>query len=265
MEGINHVHVVEVGRGRLIGQVHRVLERQVPDREGLELRVARRDPAPVLVIELAEAGGHLPAAGAGGRDDHEAAGGLDVLVPAEALFRDDQRNIGRIVGDDIMLEDPDAQHLEPLDELLRGALFAVVGDHDAADVQADAPEGVNEAKGVLVIGDPEIAAAFGALDVIRREHDHDLRVILHLQQHLYLAVRFKARQNPGRVIVVKELAAEFQIQLAAELGNPVPDVLGLKLHIFLIVETDSGHERPPSWRCSARKPPSGFPNLETAA
>ena len=50
-----------------------------------------------------------------------------------------------------------------------------------------------------------------------------------------------------------ELAAEFQIQLAAELGNPVPDVLGLKLHIFLIVETDPGHERPPSWCRSARK------------
>ena len=246
MEGVDHVHVVQVRGGRLIGQVHRVLERQVPDREGLKLRVARGDPAPVLVIELAEAGGHLPAAGAGGRHDHETACGFDILVPSEALFRDDQRDVRRIVGDDIVAEDPDAQHLEALDELLGGALLAVVGDHDAADVEADAPEGVDEAQGVLVIGDPQIAAALGALDVVRREHDHDLRVVLHLQQHLHLAVRLKARQNPGGVIVVKELPAEFQIQLAAELGNPVPDVLGLKLHIFLVVETDSGHERPPS-------------------
>ena len=51
-----------------------------------------------------------------------------------------------------------------------------------------------------------------------------------------------------------ELAAEFQIQLAAELGNPIPDILGLKLHVLFVVETDSVHERPPSCCVSASKP-----------
>ena len=34
MEGVDHVHIVQIGGGRLIGQVHGVAERQVPDGEG---------------------------------------------------------------------------------------------------------------------------------------------------------------------------------------------------------------------------------------
>ena len=40
MEGIDHIHVIQVGGGRLIGQVHRVLQGQVPDGEGLKLGIA---------------------------------------------------------------------------------------------------------------------------------------------------------------------------------------------------------------------------------
>ena len=45
VEGIDQVEVADVGRGRLVGDVDRVLEGQVPDGEGLELGVARR-PGP---------------------------------------------------------------------------------------------------------------------------------------------------------------------------------------------------------------------------
>jgi hypothetical protein len=40
------------------------------------------------------------------------------------------------------------------------------------------------------------------------------------------------------VVVVKELAAELQVQLAAELGNALSDVGGLGIQILLIVKTD---------------------------
>ena len=93
MEGVDHVHVVEVGGGGLIGQVHRVLQRQVPDGEGLIFGVARADAPLVLVIELAEAGGHFAAAGAGRRDHHDGAAGLDVVVSAQALVGDDVRHV----------------------------------------------------------------------------------------------------------------------------------------------------------------------------
>ena len=62
MEGVDHIHVGQIGRRGFIGQIDRVLERQVPDREGLVFGVARANAAPVLVIELAQAGGHFAAA-----------------------------------------------------------------------------------------------------------------------------------------------------------------------------------------------------------
>ena len=135
----------------------------------------------------------------------------------------------------------DAQHLEPLAEGIGDGLAAVVRDDDAADVQADAAEGVDQAQGVVLVGDAEVAAALRALDIIRGDGDDDLRLVLHLEQHLHLAVRLEAGEHARGVVVVEQLAAEFQIQLAAEFADAVPDVLGLELHIFLIVKADPVH------------------------
>jgi hypothetical protein len=46
-------------------------------------------------------------------------------------------------------------------------------------------------------------------------------------------------------MVVKQLPAEFKVQLPAETGNPFPDVFRLKLKIFIVVETDRGHLQSP--------------------
>ena len=239
--GVDHVHVVQIRGGGLIGQVHRVLEGQVPDGEGLKLGVARADAALVLVVELAQAGGHLAAAGAGSGDDDEAALGLDVVVFAEALLRDDQGHVCRVVGDDVVQIGADAQSLQPLAERVGNGLAPIVGDDHRADIEPDPPKSVDEAESVVLIGDAEVAAALGALDIVGRDTDDDLGVILHLQQHAHLAVRLKARQDARGVVIVKELAAKFQIQLAAKLSDAVADVLGLELQIFVVVKADAVH------------------------
>ena len=59
MKRIDDVVVVQIGRGRLIGDVHRMGQRQIPNGEGLVLGVAGGDATLVLMIELGEAGGHL--------------------------------------------------------------------------------------------------------------------------------------------------------------------------------------------------------------
>ena len=56
--------------------------------------------------------------------------------------------------------------------------------------------------------------------------DSKIRMLL---QHPNFAVRRKTGQHAGCMIVVKQLAAKLQIQLAAELGNAVLDVLRLHL------------------------------------
>lgn len=65
MEGVDDIGIVEVGRGGLIGDVDRMREGQIPDRERLELCVAGSGAVFVLVIELRQAGGELARARAG--------------------------------------------------------------------------------------------------------------------------------------------------------------------------------------------------------
>ena len=244
MEGVDHVHVVQIRRGRLVSQVHRVLQGQVPHREGLKLGVAGADAPLVLVVKLAQTGGHLAAAGAGGRHHHQAPLRLDIVVPSEALLRHDQRHVGGIVRDDIVLVHPDAQHLQPLLELVGHGLAPVMGDHHAADVQPDAPERVDQPQGVLVIGDAQVPPALVALDVVGGYGDDDLRLVLHFQQHGYLAVRLEPGHHPGCVEVVKQLPTEFQVQLSAEFVDSVPDVLRLQLQVFVVVKAYFVHGSP---------------------
>ncbi len=54
------------------------------------------------MIELAEAGGHFTAAGARGRDHHDGAAGLDIVVLAQAFVADDVLNVGGVSRDGIV-------------------------------------------------------------------------------------------------------------------------------------------------------------------
>ena len=59
VEGVDDIGIVEIGRCCLIGDVDRMREGQIPDRESLELGVAGGGAVLVLVIELREASGEL--------------------------------------------------------------------------------------------------------------------------------------------------------------------------------------------------------------
>ena len=63
MVGVDHIHVRKVGGRCLVRQIDRMLERQIPDRECLELGVACLDAPLVFMVKLGQAGCHLAAAG----------------------------------------------------------------------------------------------------------------------------------------------------------------------------------------------------------
>ena len=63
-----------------------------------------------------------------------------------------------------------------------------------------------------------------------------LRLVLQLYQHSDLTVGCEARQNARCVKIVKKLAAELKIKLAAEHIYTLFYLLGLKLEIFLVVK-----------------------------
>ena len=242
MEGVDHVHVVQIGGGSLIGQVHRVIQRQVPDGEGFKLGVTGLVAPAVLVVQLAQAGGQLAAAGAGGRNHHQAAGGFNVVVLAQALVADDQVQVGGVAVNQVMAV---GAHAQAGQMLLKGhgrGLALELGEHHAAHIQPVAAEHVDQTQHILLIPDAQIAPGLGLFNVARIDGDDDLGLILHLKQHPHLAVRLKARQHTAGVVIVKEFAAELQIQLAAELLNALADLLRLGEQILVVVKTDLIHE-----------------------
>ena len=139
----------------------------------------------------------------------------------------------------------DAECSQPGVKLVRRLLAAVMRNDYTAHIQPDVPERIDQAQGIFIIGNAEISAPLGTFNIVRRNGKHDLRIVLHFQEHLYLAVRLKPRENARCVIIVKKLPAELQIQLPAEAGDPVFDALGLQSIVFCTVEAKLAHNRLP--------------------
>ena len=113
-------------------------------------------------------------------------------------------------------------------------------------------ENVHQPQGVLLIGNAQIAAHLVFLNVLGVDDQHDFHLILQGLQHANLAVRLKARQHPGSVMVVKQLAAEFQIQFPAKPGDALPNLFGLQGKVFCVVKADAAHFAPPFMSISSR-------------
>ena len=179
----------------------------------------------MLVIELAQARRHFAGAGSGRGHDNDGTGGLDIVVFAVALVRDDELDVRGIVVDRIMAVNAHAERLELVFKEVCGMLAVILRDDDAADVQSDGAEGVDQPHHVHVVRDAEVAAALAHFDVRGVDGNDDLRLLLELKEHFDLAVRLEARQHARGVVIVKELAAELQIELSAEVVDPLKDLL----------------------------------------
>ena len=126
----------------------------------------------------------------------------------------------------------------------RVGLILEAGDHHAGRGEAHGAEDVQQAQNVLVVGDAQIAAHLALLDIVGVDGDDDLNVLGHLLQHADLAVGLESRQHARGMVVIEQLAAELQIQLAAELADPLADMLSLQSQVFIVIETDA-HGRNP--------------------
>ena len=237
MEGVDDIGVVEICRGRLVGDVDRMREGKVPDREGLELGVAGGGAVLVLVIKLRQAGGELTRARTRRGDHDERTGGLDKLVLAVAVVGHDQIDVVGIALDGIVQLGGNAERVQAIAEDIGGGLAGVLGDNHGRDSKTVAAEQVDQAQNVLVIGNAQVTASLVLLDVVRVNGDDDLNVVGYALEHAKLAVRLKTRQHAARVIVVKQLAAKLQIEFAAKLRDALLNMSGLQLDILRVVET----------------------------
>ena len=58
------------------------------------------------------------------------------------------------------------------------------------------------------------------------------------QKHPQLAVRCKARKNPGCVVVIEQFSAKFEVELITELVDTLTDMFRLHFQVFVVVKTD---------------------------
>ena len=202
-----------------------MVQGQAPDREGLEFGVAGLGAALVLLVELAQADGHLAAARAGGGHDHEGLARLDVVVLAETLVGVDQGHVVGVAFNRIMVIDLDAHALQALAVGVRAGLPVVMGDDDAVHAESAVHELVAQAQHVHVVGDTQVIADLVLLNIHGADHDHDLQIVLQLIEHFEFAVRLEARKHAAGVVIIEQFAAEFHVKFIAEFGNAFLDVL----------------------------------------
>ena len=214
-----------------------MLERQVPDREGLKLGIACLDAVLVLVIELRETDRHLARARTRRGYHDQTARGFDIIISAVALVADDQVNVCGIVGDRVVMINVNAVAGQTILKFDGGWLVGKARQHHGIDQQAAAAEHVDQTQHVEVIGNAQIAAHLVLFDIVGIDNDHDLGFILQLHEHLQLGIGLEPGQNARGVIVVKQLAAKLEIELVAELGDAVADVLRLGFQVLIIIKS----------------------------
>ena len=144
--------------------------------------------------------------------------------------------VGRIALNGIVAENAYALVFQPTLVGL-GCLPAKASDDHAAHIQPRLAEGVNQPQGFSIVADAQITAQLVGFDILRVDGDDHLGAVGHGLEHAQLAVGLEAGQHARSVVVVKQLAAEFQIQLAAELGDALAYAFGLHANIHVVVKS----------------------------
>ena len=237
MERVYHIHIVKIGCSGFVCYIHRMLQRQIPDRECLEFGIPGFDAFLVVLIKLAETNCHLAAAWSGSRHHHQRARCLHIIVLAESLIGIDKLHIVRIPLDGVMIVGFDVQTFQAVAESLGALLPLEVRNDNRTNLQTAAFELVAQTEYIHVVGDADIAAHFVFFDVHRTDDNHNLSIIAQLHQHLQLAVGVKTGQNTAGMKVVEQLAAKLQIKLVAKLCYTLLYMLRLNFYVFLVVKT----------------------------
>ena len=177
MERVDHVHIIEVGSSSLICYVDRMLQREIPDRESLELGISGLDSSFVLMVELAEAYRHLTASRTRRGNHHQRPCGLNIVVLSESFVRIDESHIVRISINGIMIIYLDSQTLKTCSVCICTCLTVIMGYHYAAYEQTDILKLRTQPEHVLVISNTEVTSHLVLFDVKGTDHNKHLCLV----------------------------------------------------------------------------------------
>lgn len=165
-----------------------------------------------VVVKLRHAEREFAAARARSGDGDDCFLRLDVVLVAIAALTKDEIEILGIIGDLIMYEDAESSVLEFLFEFLGDKFVVEAVDNDGRDVEASLAHVVYILKGLIIIGQPEVASDLTFLDILRADTENEFSFIAESPEHLDLCVHVEAWQNAGCMMVITQFTAKFEIE-----------------------------------------------------
>lgn len=133
----------------------------------------------------------------------------------------------------------DAVTFKSLLELCGSRLSVVVGDDYRANHEPAVLEFASESEYVLVVGDAKVGTFLVLLNVGGTDNNNYFNAVADFLKHAQFAVGHKSWQYAAGVMVVKQFAAKFQIELAVKLRNTFFDVFRLNALILFVVKSYS--------------------------
>ena len=129
------------------------------------------------MVELREAGGEFAGAGAGGGNDDEGSGCLDIRIGAVAFVGNDGSDIGGVAFGEGVEVGFDFVIFEFAGEIFGFFLAFEHGDNDGADVEVAGAEEFDEAEDFGFVGNHVVGANFGVFDGVGVDAKDDFGVV----------------------------------------------------------------------------------------
>ena len=152
MEGVNHINVLQISRSSLVSHVYRMLQRQIPDREGFEFSITGLNTALVFMIQLRQAGSHFAASGTRSSNNHQRTCSFYIVVLTIARITDNMLYIMRIAFNRIMVINLDIQSLQLILKAFDRFLALILRNNNAADIKSLRTVNLYQTQYVQIVG-----------------------------------------------------------------------------------------------------------------
>ena len=214
-----------------------MFQRNIPDWESLKFRIACFDTTFVFVIKLGKAGSHFSASWSRGSNDNQWSCCFDIVILTISFVTYDKGSIVWITRNQIKHINFDSKLLQTFLECVCTFLSCILSDADTSYIKTALCEYFHKAEHIFIISDTKVTSDFILINVSCADYDDDLCLIRKLHQHAQFTVRLKSRKNSGSMVVIKKLAAKFQIKLVTKLADTFPNMFGLHFQILVVVKS----------------------------
>ena len=241
MEWVNHINVHQVSCCGFICQVYRVFQRQVPYRECFKFCIACKAAAFVFVIYLGQTYSQFATAWTRCCDNYQRFCCFNKIIFAVTFITYNCFYIAWIVWDRVMLVAFDTQIAQFCNKVICGRLMVISCKHNAIYRNTHFLEFICKTQDIHIVRNTQVSAYLCFFYVICRNAENNFCIVAQCLKQFDFCIRFKARQNSGRVEIVKQFATKFQVKLTVKLIYTFFDFAGLFFYIQFVAESFFKH------------------------